>query len=195
MNWFRRVFKTGNGNKGEDQTVIFSLGVLFGFFALVYNEGEQLVNAGIKGVKLLVHSSKFLVHSGKPLVHSGKLLVHSGKTIIHFTMKRINAGIEMLKAAVYLVLKMLNFSIEFFGALLDNFVNDFQCDFSDCGMNEVFHIEDVYHMNTHSSNGLLFTHDTVPYDTFPMILSSGVVFCGCFAGSGVFLRPECLTIS
>jgi hypothetical protein len=129
--------------------------VLFGLFALIYNKGKQLINAGVKGVK-------FLIHRGKFLVYRGKFLIHRGKTIIHITMKRINAGIEMLKTAVHLMLKMLNFSVEFFGALINDFVNDFQRNFFNCGMNEVFHIENVYHMNARSSNGLLFTHGKIP---------------------------------
>ncbi len=101
--------------------IFFRAALLFGLFALIYNNGKQLVNAGVKGGKFLIHG---------------------------------------FKAAVHLMLKMLNFSVEFFGALINDFVNDFQRNFFNCGMNEVFHIENVYHMNARSSNGLLFTHLT-----------------------------------
>ena len=127
--------------------VIF-LGVLSGVFALIHNEGKQLVEAAVEG--------------GKFLVNCGKLLIDRFKAAVYFAFKMINFVFQVIKTRFYAVKTILDLLC----AIVNSFVDKLEGDFFNGGMDEVHRVK-VYRIRQGSSNGFLIKNSRFFVLTIP----------------------------
>ena len=119
--------------------VIF-LGVLSGVFALIHNEGKQLIKAGVDMLKTSVHLSAQAVHlSAQAVYFTG----HFSAQAAHFSSQFTHVVFETAEA----VLNILR-------AFVDSFVDKLEGNFFNGGMDEVHRVK-VYRVRQGSSNGFL----------------------------------------
>jgi hypothetical protein len=114
--------------------VTISNGRFSGIFALVGNEGKQLIHAGVEG--------------GKFLIHGGKLLVHGFETPVHFVAKAAHLTAQF----AHIIFEAAEAVFDLLRSFINSVVDELEGNFLNRGVNEVFHMVEVYRIDKCSSN-------------------------------------------